>query len=49
MIEKILIRAPQVLKMQLRCLAQQRGATLNQLILQILWDWVKKNSSPKAG
>ena len=40
-IEKILVRAPDTLKSYLQKVAQERGATLNQLLLQILWDWVK--------
>ena len=42
MIAKILIRAPQTLKTQLQGMAKSRGTTLNQLILQILWDWLGK-------
>lgn len=43
MIAKILIRAPQTLKIQLQDTAKQQGHTLNALILQILWDWAKQN------
>lgn len=39
---QILIRAPKKLKELLRELAEQKGITLNALILQILWDWVER-------
>lgn len=42
-IEKILVRAPDTLKSKLQAISQSRGATLNQLILQILWEWIKKH------
>lgn len=40
---KILIRAPQELKLLLQTKAKKLGITLNALILQILWEWVKNN------
>lgn len=39
---QILIRAPKKLKELLRELAEQKGITLNALILQILWEWVER-------
>ena len=42
---KILIRAPQELKELLQVRSKKLGITLNALILQILWDWVKRNKS----
>ena len=39
MIEKILIRAPTKLKNALKEIAQDKGMTINGLILNILWDW----------
>lgn len=47
MIEKILVRAPDVLKNKMREIADKRGATLNQLILQILWEWLKEEKREK--
>ena len=44
---QILIRAPEELKGLLQSDAKRRGTTLNALILQILWEWVRKNE--KAG
>ena len=29
--------------------ANKIGVPINALILQILWEWVKKNTPPKAG
>lgn len=42
MIEKILLRVPINLKTQLREIAQEKGTPLNQLILQILWEWMER-------
>lgn len=42
MIEKILLRAPQELKDRLKMESARIGVSLNALILQILWEWVKK-------
>ncbi len=39
---QILIRAPQEIKIFLQCEAKRIGITLNALVLQILWEWVKK-------
>lgn len=44
MIEKILLRAPQELKEQLKRESMRIGISLNALILQILWEWVKGQS-----
>jgi len=38
---QILIRAPKELKDTLQKRAKQIGITLNALILQILWEWLK--------
>lgn len=40
---KILIRAPQELKEILQETSKKLGITLNALVLQILWEWVKNN------
>lgn len=42
---KILIRAPKELKEFLKNRAKKRGITLNALVLQILWEWVKSNKT----
>jgi len=44
MIEKILVRAPVSLKDDLRNVAQNRGLTLNALILEILWKYFEDKS-----
>ena len=41
MTEKILFRVPGELKGFLRKESKKRGATLNQLGLQILWEWAE--------
>lgn len=38
------IRPPDELRQQLKQIAHIRGLTVNALILQILWDWVKQNN-----
>ena len=35
------VRPPESLKQQLKEAAKQKGYTMNQLVLQILWDWLK--------
>lgn len=40
---QILIRAPQELKQIMQGETKRLGITLNALILQILWSWVKEN------
>ena len=42
MIEKILIRVPAGIKNALQSEAKRLGISLNALILQILWDYNKK-------
>lgn len=42
MIEKILLRVPIKLKTKLQKIAQGKGTPLNQLILQILWEWIER-------
>lgn len=42
---KILIRAPEELKKLLQEKAKKLGITLNALILQILWEWVKDHET----
>lgn len=41
MIEKILLRAPRELKEFLKARSIRIGVSLNALILQILWEWMK--------
>lgn len=36
-------RLPEKLMNELKELAQERGISLNSFILEILWDWMKKN------
>ena len=43
------VRAPDDLFKDLERLAKTKGFTRNGLILQILWEWVKKNEQNKAG
>lgn len=38
---QILIRAPEEIKKDVATAAKQRGLTVNALMLQILWDWLK--------
>ena len=45
MIEKILIRVPKELKDMLKRIGKAKGITLNQLILQILWDWAESRQN----
>ncbi|WP_455649076.1 hypothetical protein [Enterocloster citroniae] len=40
---QILIRAPQELKEILQKESKRIGTTVNALILQILWAWVREN------
>lgn len=35
------IRPPEELHEQMKCMAKKRGYTLNQLVLQILWNWIE--------
>lgn len=42
---QILVRAPDRLKKDLQYQVQQMGLTLNGLILQILWEWVKREEN----
>lgn len=37
-------RAPDELHEKFKQICKQLGRTRNDLILQILWDWVKKNT-----
>lgn len=37
------VRAPDNLQTFLKNFAKKKGITRNALILQILWEWVKKN------
>lgn len=41
---QMLIRPPAALKEILQSESQRMGLTLNSLVLQILWSWVKDNS-----
>lgn len=38
------VRPPDKLHRDLKEAAKAEGFTLNALVLQILWDWVKKNT-----
>lgn len=40
------VRAPDELKKKLKRFAKKQGVTRNALILQILWEWVRKNEKP---
>ena len=40
--EQALVRMPKILKQTLKEAAEQKGISLNAQILQILWDWKKK-------
>lgn len=42
---QILIRAPKELKEILQSKAKKIGITMNALLIQILWEWVKKEES----
>ncbi len=46
---QILIRAPREIKTFLQSEAKRIGITLNALILQILWEWVKKRKAETGG
>lgn len=48
MIEKILLRAPRELKEFLKERSIKIGVSLNALILQILWAWVKEEENKRA-
>lgn len=39
---QLLLRPPDELKELLRSTAKQRGQTMNQLALQILWEWANR-------
>mgnify|MGYP002771563261 CR=1 FL=1 len=36
-------RPPEALRLKLKSIADKRGITMNALLLQILWQWVKEN------
>ena len=36
-------RPPEALHLKLKRIADKRGITMNALLLQILWDWLKEN------
>lgn len=40
-------RAPDMLRQRLKAKAKKRGITMNALILQILWEWVKEEEKVK--
>lgn len=48
---RFLINIPEDMRNTLKSIARSRGQTLNGLIRQILWEWVRKNGSDprKAG
>lgn len=43
------VRPPDRLHNILRDMARERGYTLNQLVLQILWEWVKNEERRGRG
>ena len=46
---QMLVRPPDGLKDELQRRAQKMGITLNALVLQILWDWMKEDQSRPNG
>ena len=42
MLNQMTVRAPEDLQEELKIRAGKQGLTRNALILNILWDWVKK-------
>lgn len=42
MVNQMTVRAPEDLQEELKIRAGKQGLTRNALILNILWDWVKK-------
>ncbi len=38
------IRPPENLQQAIKAAATEKGYTVNQLVLQILWAWVKENN-----
>ncbi len=46
-VSRFTFRLPKALFDKLKCEAQQQGVSVNALILQILWDWAKKNDNDK--
>ncbi|MFP3155811.1 type II toxin-antitoxin system HicB family antitoxin [Lachnospiraceae bacterium ZAX-1] len=40
------LRIPEELHGGLREIAKERGTTMNSLVLQILWGWIRKNKKP---
>ncbi len=47
MIRTFTLRYPEELKAQLRPYVEQRGGTMNGLILMILWDWLREQQKEK--
>ena len=47
MIRTFTLRYPEELKAQLRTYVEQRGGTMNGLILMILWDWLREQQKEK--
>lgn len=43
------IRPPDKMRKTLKEIARGRGLTLNALILQILWDWIRANEADQRG
>lgn len=42
-------RMPEKLLTQIKTESEALGVSVNALILQILWEWVKKNTDQKIG
>lgn len=38
-------RPPDEMRQMLKAYAKKHGITMNALLLQILWDWLKKNEA----
>lgn len=48
MIEQILIRTPKELKERIKAESERIGVTMNALMLQIMWDWMKQNAETEV-
>ncbi len=46
---RFLINIPETLKSRLQQISRAQGCTLNGLIRQILWDWVKRAQWEEQG
>lgn len=39
------LRLPEALHQELLAIADEQGSTLNGMVKQILWDWLKRNKN----